>query len=615
MAYKRINSMKEPRKGSFHQYEFQGNFSWDSYLKDSDAPRAPNNCFKQHFPPPANEFKVGMKLEALDPRNITSSCIATVVGTQGPRLRLRLDGSDNKNDFWRMVDSSDLHPIGYCEKHGGLLQPPLGFRKDVASWPTFLMKTMTGAQMAPPGAFKEESKTPKSNLFSVGMKLEAVDRKNPQLICPATIGDVNEDQIYISFDGWRGAFDYWCDFHSRDIFPVGWCATSGHNLQPPGQRGIPQYKLSKLMKEPQEFLLSTPPLSNKKSNSSNQTKTKLELTNVPNSKNLTPSPTGSKPPVLSPANKSPINSPTGSKITMPTLSSKVMPNPTSPSITPEKQQLSPREATSPVVTVTEPDTSSVVVGISVCVHVNTTCNTGTFLSHRKVSQLPAKYGPGSINQILRQVVQSCIECAVQEKVVFNMVKDGNGKVVVYANQGNMTYTKRLVTVEKVSEFWSFIERFLEDLGCCENFLSSHSLDGGCTKCVKLKNSATNEKDKSFKLPKRRWSSDSVDSNKGSKAPKLARRYSTYEAEASSTTGDTRSRLPSDPGDWSIEDVIQHISETDPGLITHTELFRKHEIDGKALMLLNSDMMMKYMGLKLGPILKLCNIVQKLKMRK
>jgi len=45
---------------------------------------------------------------------------------QGPRLRLRLDGSDNTNDFWRLVDSGDLHPIGYCEKNGGLLQPPLG---------------------------------------------------------------------------------------------------------------------------------------------------------------------------------------------------------------------------------------------------------------------------------------------------------------------------------------------------------------------------------------------------------------------------------------------------------------------------------------------------------
>ncbi|KAK2159577.1 hypothetical protein LSH36_150g00043, partial [Paralvinella palmiformis] len=75
--------------------------------------------------PPPNNFSVDVKLEASDPRNLTSTCIATVVGKEGPRLRLRLDGSDNKNDFWRLVDSGDLHPIGYCEKNGGLLQPPL----------------------------------------------------------------------------------------------------------------------------------------------------------------------------------------------------------------------------------------------------------------------------------------------------------------------------------------------------------------------------------------------------------------------------------------------------------------------------------------------------------
>ena len=37
-----------------------------------------------------------------------------------------------------------------------------------------------------------------------------------------------------------------------------------------------------------------------------------------------------------------------------------------------------------------------------------------------------------------------------------------------------------------------------------------------------------------------------------------------------------------------------------------------EIDGKALMLLRSDVIMKYMGLKLGPALKLCNHIEKLK---
>lgn len=67
-----------------------------------------------------------MKLEAKDSRNSTSTCVATVVGKVGPRLRLRLDGSDNKNDFWRLVDSNEISVIGSTEKNEGMLQPPLG---------------------------------------------------------------------------------------------------------------------------------------------------------------------------------------------------------------------------------------------------------------------------------------------------------------------------------------------------------------------------------------------------------------------------------------------------------------------------------------------------------
>lgn len=90
-------------------------------------PVVPCLCLRvQSRVPPTNDFKAGMKLEARDPRNSNSVCIATVMGMMGTRLRLRLDGSDNTNDFWRLVDSSDIQPIGTCERNGDMLQPPLG---------------------------------------------------------------------------------------------------------------------------------------------------------------------------------------------------------------------------------------------------------------------------------------------------------------------------------------------------------------------------------------------------------------------------------------------------------------------------------------------------------
>lgn len=70
------------------------------------------------------------------------------------------------------------------------------------------------------------------------MKLEAVDRKNPHFICPATVGALRGVEVLVTFDGWQGAFDYYCRFDSRDIFPVGWCSLTGDNLQPPGTKGL-----------------------------------------------------------------------------------------------------------------------------------------------------------------------------------------------------------------------------------------------------------------------------------------------------------------------------------------------------------------------------------------
>jgi hypothetical protein len=47
-------------------------------------------------------------------------------------------------------------------------------------------------------------------------------------------------------------------------------------------------------------------------------------------------------------------------------------------------------------------------------------------------------------------------------------------------------------------------------------------------------------------------------------------------------------------------------------LSHNNVCEFQEIDGKAMVLLNSDVMMKYMGLKLGPALKICNIIGKFK---
>ncbi|XP_075395263.1 sex comb on midleg-like protein 1 isoform X2 [Tenrec ecaudatus] len=69
----------------------------------------------------------------------------------------------------------------------------------------------------------------------------------------------------------------------------------------------------------------------------------------------------------------------------------------------------------------------------------------------------------------------------------------------------------------------------------------------------------------------------------------------------------------DPSIWTVEDVIHYIRKVDPQIaLTLNDIFIQHEIDGRALLLLKSDTMMKYMGLKLGIAVKLCYYIERLK---
>ena len=79
--------------------------------------------------------------------------------------------------------------------------------------------------------------TPKDCLtpqgFRKGMKLEAIDKKNPSLICVATVTDIMESRFLIHFDAWEDMYDYWCDSSSPYIHPVGWCEENSNILSPP----------------------------------------------------------------------------------------------------------------------------------------------------------------------------------------------------------------------------------------------------------------------------------------------------------------------------------------------------------------------------------------------
>ncbi|XP_057616774.1 sex comb on midleg-like protein 1 [Chionomys nivalis] len=68
-----------------------------------------------------------------------------------------------------------------------------------------------------------------------------------------------------------------------------------------------------------------------------------------------------------------------------------------------------------------------------------------------------------------------------------------------------------------------------------------------------------------------------------------------------------------PLNWSVNDVITFLNRLDPPLADQLySTIKEHDVDGKALLLLNTDIMIKYMRMKVGVALKLSSYIQKLK---
>jgi hypothetical protein len=206
-----------------------GNFSWRHYLNQTNTIAAPVKCFNenQSFPTIKNNFKVGMKLEGIDPQHPSKFCVLTVAEVCGFRIRLHFDGYKELFDFWVNADHNFLFPAGYCERTQRKLEPPklepyLSTPNEEFNWNNYLQQTRAVA--APkhlfPSSNSQQSVTP--NGFRVGMKLEAVDRANTALVCVATIADIIDNWLLIHFDGWDDSYDYWVETTSPYIHAINW---------------------------------------------------------------------------------------------------------------------------------------------------------------------------------------------------------------------------------------------------------------------------------------------------------------------------------------------------------------------------------------------------------
>lgn len=699
------------------QYESFHVFDWDAYLQESGSEAAPAECFKQAPNPPPNDFKIGMKLEALDPRNVTSTCIATVVGVLGSRLRLRLDGSDSQNDFWRLVDSNEIHAIGHCEKNGGMLQPPLGFRMNASSWPGYLCKILNNALVAPEDIFQPEPDGPSENLFQVGQKLEAVDKKNPQLICCATVNAIKDDQIHVTFDGWRGAFDYWCSYKSRDIFPAGWCARSCHPMQPPGNKcrmdsGSNKHRSPRqrytFIQESDAMVPASPVTAHFKMNCkggpfvnssklpsmvtgpTHQTLAKLCLqevlaasTDTSQLSKLLFALDGDVHIVTAAGKNFTVKIPSQLRMKddeslatfIETLCSTCRACPNLISLVADTEECEKcsqnhkrRHASQSPPPVAEKrkyhsekhhtdkhslekhhseknnsadsdkhhhqhrhhasnnngikdstnSTSSTSSSVSASASASVSASASASLS---LSSNTSSSSSNSSNNVTIAPVVPTIKIentTTSSRSTTELLSPTNAKfhsplvAEVHPEQSNVSYNSN-TSANKINHNSTTQVTTTTTSMATTQQPHAPQIGGASNKMSMASPSAASMAAVSSAV------TPTSSSSSASASAVASMNALTSAAIGSSATAITpvaaTPPLRTHPGDWSIEEVIQFIETNDISLAVHGDLFRKHEIDGKALLLLTSEMMMKYMGLKLGPALKICNLVNKVNGRR
>uniref|UniRef100_A0A2M4BAC6 Putative polycomb group protein scm/l3mbt tumor-supressor in n=1 Tax=Anopheles marajoara TaxID=58244 RepID=A0A2M4BAC6_9DIPT len=207
----------EPNEDDATMDLFKTNFSFEEYCYDGRQ-----TGFEEH-----------MKLEAVDPLNLSSICVATVMSVlKFGYIMIRIDSYDpdvNGADWFCYHEKSPcIFPVGFCAKNNITLTPPKGYDLGSFTWEQYLRDT--GCRPATEDIFHREQIRQR---FQVGMKLESADLMDPRLICVATISRVVGRLLKVHFDGWDDEYDQWLDSESPDIYPIGWCVLVGHKLEGP----------------------------------------------------------------------------------------------------------------------------------------------------------------------------------------------------------------------------------------------------------------------------------------------------------------------------------------------------------------------------------------------
>ncbi|XP_027747404.1 scm-like with four MBT domains protein 1 isoform X2 [Empidonax traillii] len=235
---------------------------WQEILKkvkeeEEEESSVPTDLFKDKPVIGVHSFSEGMKLEAVDPMAPFVISPATVLKVFNDKYfmieidDLRADRPTSQSYICH-VNSSGIFPVQWSLKNGLNLSPPPGYPGQDFDWADYLKQC--GAEAAPQSCFPS---LPSDHGFKENMKLEAVNPVDPEEVCIATVTKLKDSYLWLQLEGSKKPVpDCIVSVESMNIFPVGWCETNGYQLRPPRKAIVNKQKKIAVV-QPEKQILSS----------------------------------------------------------------------------------------------------------------------------------------------------------------------------------------------------------------------------------------------------------------------------------------------------------------------------------------------------------------------
>ncbi|NWH62490.1 SMBT1 protein, partial [Geococcyx californianus] len=234
---------------------------WQEILKkvkeEEEESSVPTDLFKDKPVIGVHSFSEGMKLEAVDPVAPFVISPATVLKVFNEKYfmieidDLRADRT-TRQSYICHVNTAGIFPVQWSLKNGLHLSPPPGYPGQDFDWADYLKQC--GAEAAPQSCFPSLTS---DHGFKENMKLEAVNPVDPEEVCIATVTKLKDSYLWLQLEGSKKPVpECIVSVESMNIFPVGWCETNGYQLRPPRKAIVNKQKKIAVV-QPEKQILSS----------------------------------------------------------------------------------------------------------------------------------------------------------------------------------------------------------------------------------------------------------------------------------------------------------------------------------------------------------------------